>query len=149
MARQSAVRVSGVEELIKHQKIQPKIYDEEQEAQTKTKPEFLRTGNIGTARGLYEKSCIDIVIEKKAEGDFSPAVYIRPLEESVSGLLKNTSAKDIKSFEKELAYTELNERFLKMVPGYRGKFVFKGFIFWYSYDNSLHNKLIEAARIIS
>lgn len=149
MARQSAVKISAVEELIKHQKVQPRIYDEEQETPTQTKPDGARIITKHTANGLYEKSCIDVVIEKKAEGDFSPAVYIRPLEESVSGLLKNTCARDIKSFEKELAYIELNEKFLRMAPKYNGKFVFKEFIFWYSYDNSLHNKLIETARIIS
>ncbi|HLD37521.1 MAG TPA: hypothetical protein VJA86_02955 [Candidatus Nanoarchaeia archaeon] len=148
MARQSAVKISAVEELIKHQKIQPKIYDEEQETPTQTKPNGARIITKHTANGLYEKSCIDVVIEKKAEGDFSPAVYIRPLEENVSSLLKNTCARNIKSFEKELTYIELNERFLRMVPGYKGKFVFKEFIFWYSYDNSLHSRLIETARAI-
>ena len=149
MARQSAVKTSAVQEYIKHEKFQPKSEDSEQETKTQTSPRFIRTGNKDTAHGLYEKSCIDVVIEKKIEGDFSPAVYIRPLEEGISDLLKNTCAKDTKSFKKDMAYTELNERFLKMVPDCRGRFVFKEFIFWYSYDNSLHKRLVEAARIVS
>src|SRR3989338_10562478 len=148
MARQSAVKTSAVQEYIKHEKFQHKSEDSEQETKTQTSPRFIRTGNKDTAHGLYEKSCIDVVIEKKIEGDFSPAVYIRPLEEGISSLLKNTCARNIKSFEKELTYIELNERFLRMVPGYKGKFVFKEFIFWYSYDNSLHSRLIETARAI-
>ena len=149
MIRQPAVKISGVEELIKYQKVQPKIYDEEQETPTQTKPNGARIIIKHTANGLYEKSCIDVVIEKKIEGDFSPAIYIMPSGENISDLLKNTSAQDIKSFKKEMAYTELNERFLRMVPDCRGKFVFREFIFWYSYDNSLHRKLIETARAIA
>ena len=148
MVKSSAVKTSGVEELLKHEKFRP-IEKEPEWAQTQTKPGRARIITKNTANGLHERSCIDIVIEKKIEGDFSPAVYIRSFNESIADLLEKRCVKDIKSFEKKLAYTELNERFLKMVPDYKSKFIFKECIFWYSYENSLHSKLIETARRIS
>jgi len=143
-----ASKVSGVEELLKHEKFRP-AYETDNPTPTQTKPDRARIITKDTANGLHERSCIDIVIEKKIEGDFSPAVYIRPLNESIADLLAKRCVKEIKSFEKELVYTEVNERFLKMVPDYKSKFIFKECIFWYGYENSLHSKLIETARRIS
>lgn len=134
--------------MLKHEKFKP-TYETDKPTTTQTKPDRARIITKNTANGLYERSCIDIVIEKKIEGDFSPAVYIRPFDESIKDLLAKRCVKDIKSFEKELAYTEVNERFLEMVPDYKSQFIFKGCIFWYGYENSLHSKLIETARRIS
>ena len=107
-----ASKVSGVEELLKHEKFRP-AYETDNPTPTQTKPDRARIITKDTANGLHERSCIDIVIEKKIEGDFSPAVYIRPLNESIADLLAKRCVKEIKSFEKELVYTEVNERFVK------------------------------------
>lgn len=148
MAGSSAVSISRVEELLKHEKFKP-AYETGKLTPTQTKTDRARIITKDTASGLHERSCIDVVIEKKIEGDFSPAVYIRPFDESITDLLAKTRAKEIKSFEKEMGHEELKDRFTIINPDYKANFVFKGSIFWYSYENSLHSKLVETARRIS
>lgn len=148
MAGSSAVRISGVEELLKHEKFKP-AYEAGKLTPTQTKTDRARIITKDTASGLHEKSCIDVVIEKRADnGKYASAVYIRPLEEGISDLLKNTCAKDIKSFEKNLSHIELKDRFLKIMPNYEAEFVFKGVIFWYSYGHVAYWELVRNAEKI-
>ena len=144
MVKSSAVKASGVEELLKYEKFRP-IKKEPEWAQTQTRPKLIKTGNKNTARGLDETSIIDIVIEKRTGIEQCVGVYIHPSNEEISDLLKNIEFKDRVSIKKEMAYIEVKDKFLKMFPKYTDSFVFREAISRYGYETRIQGSLIRGA----
>lgn len=144
-----AIKVSTVEELLNYEKFKPiDNAKDSKPTKTQTMSKLIGTGNKSTARDLYERSCVDVVLEYADKSGFLPAVYIRPLNEHINDLLAKTHATNRKSFEKEMECAELKEKFIEMMPNYKKELVFRETIFWYSYDNLFYNELIKTAKKI-
>lgn len=139
-----AGKTSAVEELLK-----PGVFRADKSsnmgkpAQTQTKPEFIKTGNKNTARGLDETSIIDIVLEKSTGVGQCVGVYIYPSNEKISDLLKKIEVKDRVSIKKEIAYIEAKDKFLKRFPEYTDSFVFRDAISRYGYKTRMQGELIR------